>query len=84
MKCVCSDTSPGTKKSVVNSMMRFCVAGGNMADLGELDGVSQWGVLTGTGQQLRSEVLVQVDDAAAIIQDNLKLVKGIRLSAITQ
>ena len=54
----------------------LCLTGGDVTALGELDGVSQWGSLTGTSPPPRTEVLVQVNEAAAIIQGTFKLVKG--------
>ncbi|KAK3917281.1 Arylsulfatase B [Frankliniella fusca] len=56
-------------------------AGGNVSDLGPLDGLSQWGSLTSAGSLApRSEVLVNIDEAGALIQRDWqadwKLVRG--------
>ncbi|KAE8742865.1 hypothetical protein FOCC_FOCC011546 [Frankliniella occidentalis] len=59
----------------------YQAAGGNMSDLGPLDGVSQWGSLTSASALApRSEVLVNIDEAGALIQRDWqadwKLVRG--------
>lgn len=44
------------------------ILGGDVEDLGQLDGISQWDTLTGRSPPPRQEVLVQIAFAAAIIE----------------
>lgn len=52
-------------------------AGGDVDDLGKIDGVSQWDSLTQAAARFpRNEVLLNIDEGAALIQGDLKLVRG--------
>lgn len=57
----------------------YSVAGGDLRDLGRIDGVNQWDVLSiGTGN-VRQKVLVNIDEithAEAAIYQRFKLVRG--------
>ncbi|XP_034232339.1 arylsulfatase B-like [Thrips palmi] len=55
----------------------YQAAGGDLDDLGKIDGISQWDSLTQPAARFpRNEVLVNIDEGAALIQGDLKLVKG--------
>ncbi|XP_050061914.1 arylsulfatase B-like isoform X2 [Aphis gossypii] len=61
----------------------YTAAGGDLEELGDIDGVNQWKSLTDTSEQVRSKVLINIDEARgeeAIIFDQWKVVKSNRTS----
>ncbi|XP_025194249.1 arylsulfatase B-like isoform X2 [Melanaphis sacchari] len=61
----------------------YTAAGGNFENLGNIDGVDQWKSLTDTSEQIRSKVLINIDETRgeeAIIFNQWKVVKSNRTS----
>ncbi|XP_049269843.1 arylsulfatase B isoform X2 [Rhipicephalus sanguineus] len=59
----------------------YALAGGSTSDLGQLDGLDMWGVLSRDEPSQRSDVVYNIDplwDYAAIRRDNFKIVVGSR------
>lgn len=53
--------------------------GGNFEDLGKIDGIDQWKSLTDTLKQVRSKVLINIDETSgeeALIFNQWKVVKS--------
>ncbi|XP_060859382.1 arylsulfatase B-like isoform X1 [Metopolophium dirhodum] len=59
----------------------YTAAGGNIEDLGKIDGVDQWKSLTDTLKQVRSKILINIDETRgeeALIFNQWKVVKSNR------
>ena len=57
----------------------YSAAGGNIADLGELDGIDQWSTIRDDKEDSREFVLVNIDEkenTEAAIFKNFKIIKG--------
>ncbi|XP_044260600.1 arylsulfatase B-like [Tribolium madens] len=57
----------------------FSAAGGDVAQLGKIDGIDQWDALSNNNPSNRSEILVNIDEVDnnfAIIWDKFKLLQG--------
>lgn len=60
---------------------RFLFLGGNSSNLGEIDGINQWEVLTANKTNLRTEITLEIDELenlSGIIAHNgrYKLING--------
>ncbi|XP_064214439.1 arylsulfatase B isoform X2 [Tribolium castaneum] len=57
----------------------YSAAGGDVAHLGQIDGIDQWDALTNNNPSNRTEILInidEVDENFAIIRDKFKLIQG--------
>jgi len=55
------------------------ILGGNFEDLGQIDGIDQWKSLTETSKQMRSIILINIDETRgeeALIFNQWKVVKS--------
>ncbi|XP_025421961.1 arylsulfatase B-like isoform X2 [Sipha flava] len=64
----------------------YTAAGGNVEDLGQIDGVNQWTSLTNTSEQMRSKILININEKIgeeALIFKQWKVVKSNRTSGFS-
>lgn len=64
----------------------YAAAGGNVSELGHIDGVNQWPYLSRGARHQREEILLNIDELAgteAAIYKKYKLIRGTSFTRLT-